>query len=332
GCLIDSDLDTRTGLPLTSTVSLLTTRDAALLLGVHESSVKRWCADGDLLCVFTPGGHRRLHVPDLSAFADVRALNFALRPFGPAAEHVWDGYRQARRGDFRPLSTVLYDLLGHGRTALVTDLFAFLGARSFALPTLLDRVLAPTMRRIGQAYAKGRLSIGDEHFRTHLVRDALVTMHLDVQAGRPDAQRPHAGVPARPVAVVGCARSEAHELGALMVRLLLEDQGWHVVYLGLNVPTEEFARQQRQHRAHLVCISMMPPTGTPEAHVIADVLGRLYDGAHPYHLVFGGAAVHTSVRTRARGAPHLDIQVFNAMTAFAEWVGALDDLPVRPRP
>ncbi|MBT8494320.1 MAG: helix-turn-helix domain-containing protein, partial [Deltaproteobacteria bacterium] len=38
---------------------LLTTRDAAELLGVGTTSIKRWADSGLLECVKTPGGHRR---------------------------------------------------------------------------------------------------------------------------------------------------------------------------------------------------------------------------------------------------------------------------------
>ena len=44
---------------------LLTTADAARLLGVHEASVARWFDAGKLGGFRTPGGHRRIYRKDV---------------------------------------------------------------------------------------------------------------------------------------------------------------------------------------------------------------------------------------------------------------------------
>jgi excisionase family DNA binding protein len=301
----------------------ISTRQASDLLGVHESSVKRWCSSGELPCDYTPGGHRRILLRDLAPFSRERELAYALAAFGDAAETVWAGTLAVqKKDDYAALVDLLYGWLRGDGSPLAGDLLAFLRRQGVPLPALLDEVLAPVMYRVGTEYHEGVLSIGDEHRMTHLVRDLLVRLHFAVE--------PSPGA-ARPVAVVGCARSEVHELGALMSRVLLEDAGWRVVYLGLNVPTEEFARQQQAHDADLVCISMMPPIGTPEAVVMADVLAHLYDARHPYRLVFGGRAVSERIGELVAHAPHLDVQVFGRMAAFAAWVGGLDVAPPEAR-
>lgn len=297
----------------------VSTRQASDLLGVHESSVKRWCSSGDLPCDYTPGGHRRILLRDLGPFSRDRDLPYTLAAFGEAAESVWAGAQAVQKSDdYAALVDLLYGWLQEGRGALVRALAAFLQQQGTPLPALLDGLLASVMHRIGTDYHAGVLSIGDEHRMTHLVRDLLVRLHFEVEPS-PDADRP--------VAVVGCARAEVHELGALMSRVLLESAGWRVVYLGLNVPTEEFARQQQQHAAALVCIAMTPPIGTPEAVVMADVLTHLYDDRHPYRLVFGGRAVSETIGDTVAHAPHLDVQAFGRMARFADWLATLDASP-----
>jgi methanogenic corrinoid protein MtbC1 len=298
------------------TASAVSTRQASDLLNVHESSIKRWCSSGDLPCDYTPGGHRRILLRDLAPFSRERDLPYALGAFGDAAETVWAGTQALRkRGDYTVLVDLLYEWLHEARSTLAGALVTFLRRQGVPLPTLLDELLAPAMHRIGSDYHAGMLSIGDEHRMTHLVRDLLVRLHFEVE--------PSAGAE-RPVAVVGCARGEVHELGALMSRVLLEAAGWRVVYLGLNVPTEEFAQQQRRREAALVCIAMTPPTGTPEAVVMADVLAHLYDGRHPYRLVFGGRAVSEDIGDLVADVPHPDVRAFGRMERFAGWLAGLD--------
>jgi len=82
------------------------------------------------------------------------------------------------------------------------------------------------MYAFGQMYSTGKLTIGDEHQMTHCVRDALISWRMQRVALGVQHSEP------RLVAIVGCARGEKHELGALMVRLTLEESGWKVIYLG----------------------------------------------------------------------------------------------------
>lgn len=47
----------------------LTISEAAELLGVHPSTLRRWADDGDVPTMITPGGHRRFSRADLERFA-----------------------------------------------------------------------------------------------------------------------------------------------------------------------------------------------------------------------------------------------------------------------
>lgn len=114
-----------------------------------------------------------------------------------------------------------------------------------------------------------------------MIRDFFVSLCVSTSSVNLTTSKANA------VALLGCTRGEVHELGALMVRLLLENKGWQVVYLGLNVPTEEFDSQQIKHRAALVCVSLMPPMGRTEAFTLINLLDRMRDPNQPYRLVVG---------------------------------------------
>lgn len=294
----------------------VSTRQASELLGVHESSVKRWCNAEDLACWLTPGGHRRIPVAALVAFAEGQDIQLPLRSFGEDAGFVWDGLERARRDDAEALVKLTYRWLEKGFSYFPARLIAYLGEEGFSVGWILDRLIGPAMRRVGHGYLQGDLSIGDEHRMTQTMRDALVILRDGSDAGVP----PNGSV--KPAAVVGCTRGEVHELGALMVRLVLEDDGWRVIYLGLDVPTEEFAVQQAKHGASLVCISMMPPMGMTEAQAAMRFLDRMYDPARPYRLALGGSALGNDEDVDRAGVQIPDVQFFNKMEPFAAWVRA----------
>ena len=289
----------------------VSTRQASELLGVHESSIKRWC-NSDLLEYWsTPGGHRRIPIQALLTYAQSAKLAFALDPFGSEAGKVWDGTEKATDGgSFEPLVKLFFEWTIQRKPNHLIELLAWLKKSGFSAAELADGLIAPVMARVGKEYAEGKLSIGDEHRMTGVIRDALIGWCLTA-AKQPNQYEN--------VAIVGCARAEVHELGALMVRKVLEESGWTVVYLGLNVPTEEFADQQVKHRASLVCISMTPPAGKAEAQTIISLLDRMYSSQIPYRLALGGGAARPEDRAASDQHSFVELGFFQSLDPFYSW-------------
>ena len=294
---------------------LISTSQAASLLQVHESSVKRWCNAGTLHCEYTAGGHRRIPLGSLLDFADAQHMDCALARFGESATSLWESVDKARsRGDFDGLGTLTYQWLRQGRRNDLSRLMQFLRGWDFDLAVIFDHVIGAALRQVGNDWAGGRVSTGEEHRMTQLTNDLLHELRL---AQRADAYT------TRPVALVGCSNGETHEVGAIMVRLVLEAAGWDAVYLGPNVPTEDYAHLQVKHDARLVAISLMPPRGEPDARNLMRLLARMYDPAHPYRLAMGGASLHNRTISEPQSSPYAEVRFFNDVQGFATWAGGL---------
>lgn len=291
----------------------ITTRQAAELLNVHESSIKRWCSQDQLACHQTPGGHRRIPLEALMAFSISKDLSCDLHVFDEYAELIWEGLQDAhKRHDFSCLANLgaqwIQGLDFHYLLKLVT----YLKAHGYSLATQMDELIAPVMRTVGEAYLRGDLSIGQEHRITYLMRDLLVKMPT-----KPDHALDN-GPP--PKVVLGCLRSQAHELGCLMAKVVLENHGWEVIYLGLNVPTEEFVKIQADYDADLVCIALMPPSTIPEVQHTVDLLEQVYNRNKPFDLVMGGP-VHLALDpVRVSQSPLRSIHYFGKMADFSAWL------------
>lgn len=292
----------------------VSTRQAADLLGVHESSVKRWCNADDLACTFTPGGHRRILLGDLLAFAQARDFDTALLALEPFEEQAWLALDAARtNGTYDDLARLLYGWLETGDDHLPSRLCDLLLAHEITLGDLCDGVLAPALRSVGEAWAGGTAEVGDVHRMTQYVRDVLAYLRHTCIVGGPN--------PEGPPAVVGAVRGGGHDVGALMARLLLEGAGWYVVYLGPDVPTEAFAQQQQQHGAGLVVVALTPGHPPAEAWALARLLAQLYDPATPYRLaVGGGTPLAEAPPGTLADLPFLAVQDFATMAAFAAWL------------
>ena len=299
----------------TMTDSSVSTRIASELLSVHESSIKRWCNSGELDYWTTPGGHRRIPIGKLVSFASGRGLDVSLLVFGDFAERLWIGSEAARReGNFHILSKLALEWIHLGRSDLLEAMLPFLVDRGIPMGTVFDEILGSAMGRIGSLYSSNKLSIGDEHRMTAHVRDALlgVKKSLDIRKGETTPKE-------QPTAIVGCIRGEVHEIGALMIRVLLIQAGWRIVYLGLDVPTEEFHAQARKHSADLVCISMAPPRGEAEALDAVELLKRLFTTGMMLRLAIGGAFLPDRSRIEP-GGDITEIRLFSKTASFEEWL------------
>jgi len=303
--------------------TLLTSSQAAELLQVHSSTVKRWCDGGSMETRRTPGGHRRIHLHEALRAARSRDITTFLDPFHPWETNVWLAVSQveADRG-YRRFINLAMGWLGRGETDLLTLFLAEVGRRpSVPFTEFLDQGIRGFMTRVGEDWLSGRLAIGEEHMATQVVLEALIRLRPGWSFGggrRPGETHPSS----RPVAVVGGLEGDHHELGALGVRVLLERNGWRVYYLGADVPVEELGRIQRAQGADLVCISGGPGTQLPDLHRIFSVLSQTYRPDHPYHLAMGGTFPHLPERPLPPG-PFLSRVVLDSAQEFQSFIDGL---------
>lgn len=291
---------------------LVTTQEAARLCRVHSSSIKRWCDSGELPCQLTAGGHRRIRLTQLAAFADEAGLEHSLAAFGPALDAVWRAGDQALSGRFEALTWLWHGWLMADRPALLGPSLALLLERGLPLPQLLDQGLGGLMRRVGEDWEAGRIGVGDEHRASEQVMDALHALRA-----RSAPLPPPAAGPRR--AVVAAAEGDPHQLGAFMVRLVLEARGLAVRYLGANLPGEDLVAQQRQGGAQLVCVSFSPPRGSGDALRLLRQLAQAYDTEAPYHLVLGGGAL-AGRPIDLPELPFLSLAVLDNLTDLDDWL------------
>ena len=295
----------------------LTTSEAAELLEVHPSTVKRWTDAGELRSEKTDGGHRRIYLREILEFAEEKGVETYLAPFTPFESHVWLAVQDAVRHDeYRRVVSLALGWLVRGHPRRISALFEEFGSREeLPLTRVCDGAVQPFMEEVGMAWREGRLRIGEEHIASQAVLESLVRL-----SDRTWSEVPHEtdGRSSRPVAVVGSMEGNRHHIGAMCVRILLERAGWTVHYLGADTPPEEFAAIQRARGAELVCVSFSPPTSVGHMRRCLDVLREFYRPGSPFDLVFGGAA--TGDLDFEGELPFRTFQAFPSTVEFLGWV------------
>ncbi len=123
-----------------------------------------------------------------------------------------------------------------------------------------------------------------------------------------------------PRIIVGCAPHEQHEIGGLMLALLLRREGYRVEFLGADVEVEDLLDHIRLERPALICLSASVDQATRALRHIHDSLA----GMRPRpKFGFGGRAfnVNPALRTAIPGV-FLGATVVEACAAIRKLLAA----------
>ena len=160
---------------------------------------------------------------------------------------------------------------------------------------LCTELLMPVQVAIGEGWHRGEISVATEHFATRFAESKLhnlFTAHRD---------NPHG-----PLAVIGCAQGELHELGALTIALFLKWAGFRVNYLGQTVPNSTLETLVRTLRPQILGLSA---TTVEAAHNLTET-GQILSRIEPPRplFIFGGMAFYErpDLRARVQGGQFLD--------------------------
>lgn len=224
--------------------------------------------------------------PELEALIEAEPAPAAYAPPSPAAPEEVDEVAEA----------FLNRCLAAAQRLDVLELELELdrGSVLFSRTHLLERVLVPLMRRIGELWHQGALRPLHEHMASSVVRSFLGGMS---GAYHPELSAPHL--------VVTTPARQRHELGALLAAATAAGEGWQVTYLGPDLPPEEIAAAALQKGARAVGLSITYP---PDDPMLVDDLRRLRRllGPHTLLIVGGGASPAYSAVLQEIGARRLE--------------------------
>ena len=153
----------------------------------------------------------------------------------------------------------------------------------FSTETVLTDLVLPYLHELGERWASGEASVGQEHFASQLIRGRLLGLARGWDRG------------AGPRALLACAPGEQHDLGLIAFGVALRARGWRITYLGQDTPLETLAESGRSLGPLAIVISSVSPNRLSRS--VAE-LRRLAGIAHVW-LAGPGASEALAKKTRA---------------------------------
>jgi len=277
-------------------------KEFAGIVGVPEATLRAWERRYALLQPDRTSGNFRLYSRDDERRIRSMQAHMA-RGMAPAeaatlalAESAVDVEPPADAG------ALVEPLLDTAESFDATRFDALLDA-AFSLGTLtaIRDVVLPALGEIGRRWEAEQITVGHEHFATHLIERRLLAMAKGWESGR------------GPLALLACPSGERHTMGLVCFGLVLADRGWRIQYLGADTPVDQ--------------ILEMSATIDPEAVVLCALDPRhLESNAVPI------AALSARYRTllAGRGATAAAAERLGAQLAEGDPVAAAHALAAQP--
>jgi methanogenic corrinoid protein MtbC1 len=150
-------------------------------------------------------------------------------------------------------------------------------------PTLRDVVL-PTLREVGDGWARGEIDIGYEHFASNLVRGRLLALARFWGRGT------------GPLALLACAPRETHDITLIAFALVLRSHGWRILLLGADTPIATLAQTAETTQPALTVVASFDSTLLEAVDTELSLLAELA----PLALAGPGATDELCARVGAR--------------------------------
>ena len=208
--------------------------------------MKRWADSGLLPTIKTAGGHRRFRPEDVAVFRRT-GLRETGRPAARSSVNAPDATAPALRGGtkFEETAEVFYEAILAGRSDEAAAILVSLHLGGAGVALLADRVLCPAMRRVGDLWHRGELSVAQEHVASRAALEALHALRASLHAREAHGRR----------AVCCAVEEDFHELPVHVAALTLEANGWEVINLGTSTPFYALAEAVERFAPRVVCVA-----------------------------------------------------------------------------
>jgi len=278
----------------------------AELTGVPEPTLRAWERRYDIPSpTRTPSGYRLYGEREVDQVRRMRSLCDAGVSAAEAAKVVMSerrAMRSASRRDSRDALDVAADALVRAierfdEEALDREVRRLPYAGSAV--AVVERVIVPVLRTVGDAWLAGKVSIAQEH----LVSQKLGGVLRDFLRLAPGGDR---------TAVVASIADEQHDLGALAVAVHVATWGIRPVFFGARTPPEALARAVATLKPSIVALSV-----TVTSERARELLGDYAQacGSIPWAVGGLGSKPIANLVREAGGTWLPDVESFEAWTS-----------------
>jgi corrinoid protein of di/trimethylamine methyltransferase len=157
--------------------------------------------------------------------------------------------------------------------------------------------LIEAIRKVGDSFGKGECWLPDLIGAADAMQSAMPILEREIK--RRGTKRESMGK-----VVIGSVFGDIHNIGKSMVTSLLTADGFEVVDLGIDIPTEKFVEAVKEHKPDILAMSALLTTTAPEGKKVIDRLKEV-GLRDKVKVIIGGGAINADF-ARSIGADGYD--------------------------
>jgi excisionase family DNA binding protein len=208
-------------------IQYFNSQEAAKILGVNVSTIKRWTDEGKLGCIKSAGGHRKFLMEHLATFLETnKKKTEKVNLFPIETETDLRISNHILKGNFNYLNELVLNQALSCNIERVQQVLNGLYLGQYHLYQIYDKLVTPVLYKIGQMWFENKISIAEEHISSQLILDAIIRLQGIIR------------LPRKKVGKALCMNfsNEFHSIALKMVEHILELRGYKVYYSGQNTP------------------------------------------------------------------------------------------------
>lgn len=287
---------------------LISSSEAALILNVHESSIRRWNNEGQLVAEHSFGKHRKLSFDSVLDFASKKNLPCQYLKFSCDPGTVYSLIKKfINDGFYKDLAHFTYDLYKAKKIediSLLIDLV--LHEDRLSLTCIFDNFMKSIFVHVGIKWAVGDIRVADEHIISSILDDCLSRYihQIDTEI---DYQK---------TAVLACVEGNYHTTGLRICQIALKKAGWNVVFCGANTPLADLYAITEKFNASKLVLSLSKPQGISDVIRCVSLLKKYYRYSKNIEIHIGGNAMSDDEFREYR--PGFPIFIHSSLLTFQE--------------
>lgn len=149
----------------------------------------------------------------------------------------------------------------------------------YSVDQVLTKVVTPTLVEIGEAWHHGKLSIAIEHYATQFFMQHLMAMLTTTMPPTHTA-----------TIIAGGVRGEQHQIGLLMLVVMLRWRGWDIKYLGPDLSLDGLPEAVAPLHPKMFLFSATRAENAREILTLGEIYDKFSDPKPIF--VFGGQGFH----------------------------------------
>lgn len=236
---------------------MYTVSQAAALTGIPTATLRAWERRyGVIEPTRTEGGYRLYNATQIALLREMVArIEGGMRPAQAAASLAGPRKRAGSLGD-PDLVAAAASLDPARLQATIEEAFA-----ASAFEVVVTTWLLPQLRALGEAWADGRVSVAQEHFASAGLMTAVASKFAETVAD-----------PNGATVLVGLPAGARHQLALYAFATCLRRLGLNVLYLGADLPAEEWLSAARVQRPRAAVLGAHSPRDAAAGGLVVEAL------------------------------------------------------------